>query len=434
MRFLEYLKRLLALFLSLIAIIQFSIVGRATCLNGDVDNNNFISTADAKLALCYASHILTPTEYQKNAADVNRDGYINTDDAVIILKIASGVQKNFTHEYSDWEIVYESNCTDEGVAVCYCTICDESFTKVLYPTGHNFVGQSCTEAGFCENCGEEIPATGHNIVNNNCTYCDFSTKAPTITYKKKIIDFNSSMEDVVAVLGSPKDILTDSTNHGLLKILVYCYDYKNLGIFTFFNNRLSQFYTNSLSSVVEYHNKKYTLKNGNISDDILHIGDITINAYTDTVDHKIYSYLVTVGDNYNYTVTSDFTANEKLIFHLTNGCRAIQNITPLKYSQKAHTSAYKHSLDMATNNYFSHEGLNGSTPVDRMLAAGIDCYMYAENIAAGYPDAYKQNNGWYNSPGHRANMLVPELKYLGVGIAYKRNSIYQYYAIQNFFA
>ena len=434
MRFLKISKYFFSLFFSVVTVILLTVNTGAVCINGDVDNDTIFSTEDARLALCFVSDLLSPTEEQFNAADANRDGYITTEDAVIILRLASGVQKPSTHEYTDWEIVEDATCTNDGYAVCTCTLCKKTFTKILYAEGHIPVGLSCTENGICETCDEVIPAPGHTFVNGTCSVCDFSKKQPNITYKNKTIKFYSTSESIISILGKPCDTLTDATVHGTLKILVYYSNYKDLGIFTFFDNKLSQFYTNNLATVVEHKNKRYSLKGSTVSDSKLYIGDITIEPYVDEVDNKTYSFLATVEEKYEYADTSDFTANEKLILHLVNGCRALHKCPPLLYSEKAHNSAYKHSLDMASNNYFSHIGLNGSDPGDRMSAEGIAWHMYAENIAAGYPDAYYQNNGWYNSTGHRANMLIPDLEYLGVGIAYKKHSTYRYYATENFFS
>lgn len=434
MRSLKIFKRLLSLCISVLFLISAIITGSAVCLNGDIDNDNSFSVADARLALYFTANILTPSEEEQYAADVNRDGYITTEDAVIILRIASGIQKPSPHEYSDWEIVEDPTCTEDGYAVSYCNICDKPFRKKLYAKGHNFIIPGCTEDGYCSDCGETKPATGHNFVNGTCSVCNFSTKSPAITYKGKTISFNSTSEKVISALGKAQDTLTDTTTLGPVKILIYYTDYKDLGVFTFFNNKLSQFYTNASKADVSHKNKEYSLKQSAVSSTKLNIGDIAVEAFVDKVDGGVYSFLATVGEQYQYYTTDDFTANERLILHLVNGCRALHNASPLLYSEKAHNSAYKHSLDMATNNYFSHYGLNNSTPGDRMRAANINWWMCAENIAAGYLDAYVQNDGWYNSPGHRANMLTPELEYLGVGIAFNGFSTYRFYATQNFYS
>ena len=48
------------------------------------------------------------------------------------------------------------------------------------------------------------------------------------------------------------------------------------------------------------------------------------------------------------------------------------------------SAAARHSADMATNNFFSHTGSDGSTVAERSADAGFDTFPLGENIAAGY--------------------------------------------------
>ncbi len=81
------------------------------------------------------------------------------------------------------------------------------------------------------------------------------------------------------------------------------------------------------------------------------------------------------------------------------------------------TAARDHSQDMATQNYFDHTGLNGSTFSQRIAAAGYPGGTLAENIFAGDPTAQGAFDSWRNSPGHNANMLNPAYKAIGIGRA-----------------
>jgi uncharacterized protein YkwD len=73
---------------------------------------------------------------------------------------------------------------------------------------------------------------------------------------------------------------------------------------------------------------------------------------------------------------------------------------------------------MATYNYFSHTGRDGSTFTTRASRAGYN-YAIGENIAWGYrtPDAVM--TAWMNSSGHKANILNCKAKSIGVGLARK---------------
>ena len=65
-----------------------------------------------------------------------------------------------------------------------------------------------------------------------------------------------------------------------------------------------------------------------------------------------------------------------------NQIRAKFGLQPLSVSATATRVAQKHAQDMATNNFFSHRGSDGSTGVSRLTAAGCRGTR-AENIAKG---------------------------------------------------
>jgi uncharacterized protein YkwD len=98
-----------------------------------------------------------------------------------------------------------------------------------------------------------------------------------------------------------------------------------------------------------------------------------------------------------------------------NKQRALYGLKPVVANAKLNTAAQKHSKDMATNDFFSHTGSDGSSPFTRMTRESYN-YTYAmENIAAGYATVNAVVTGWMNSPGHRANILSNYLKEIGVG-------------------
>jgi len=91
------------------------------------------------------------------------------------------------------------------------------------------------------------------------------------------------------------------------------------------------------------------------------------------------------------------------------------------------TAALGHSKDMATKNFFSHTGSNGSTVGQRVTAAGFKWSYVNENIAAGYTTTADVVKGWLASAGHCANMMTPKATRIGVGYAYNANATYKHY-------
>lgn len=111
---------------------------------------------------------------------------------------------------------------------------------------------------------------------------------------------------------------------------------------------------------------------------------------------------------------------EKEVARLVNEERAKEGLAPLTLDSKLSDVARAHSKDMAKNTFFDHTNLRGESPFDRMHNAGITYRTAGENIAAGQVSAEEVMISWMNSPGHRANILNPDYKYIGVGY-YKGN-------------
>jgi uncharacterized protein YkwD len=77
--------------------------------------------------------------------------------------------------------------------------------------------------------------------------------------------------------------------------------------------------------------------------------------------------------------------------------------------------ARAHSQDMFINGYFAHDNLQGKDPFDRMRAAGVRFNTAGENLALAQTVEIAHVN-LMNSPGHRANILNPNFRRVGIGI------------------
>ncbi len=77
-------------------------------------------------------------------------------------------------------------------------------------------------------------------------------------------------------------------------------------------------------------------------------------------------------------------------------------------------AALAHSDDMVSRNFFDHTGSSGSSPGDRITAAGYPWRGWGENIAAGQGSVAEVVDGWMKSDGHCANLMNPAYKDIGV--------------------
>ncbi len=109
------------------------------------------------------------------------------------------------------------------------------------------------------------------------------------------------------------------------------------------------------------------------------------------------------------------------IVQLTNAFRQQNGLAPLTLNNRLTSAAQIHAQDMALQDFVSHTGADGSSIGDRISATGYRWSLAAENIAAGYQTAAAAVQGWIDSPGHRANLLDPQLTEIGVGYYFLAN-------------
>jgi uncharacterized protein YkwD len=102
-------------------------------------------------------------------------------------------------------------------------------------------------------------------------------------------------------------------------------------------------------------------------------------------------------------------------------------VPALTIDSRLTSAAQGHAQDMASNNYFSHTGLDGSSPVDRIGAAGYHGTGWAENIAGGQTSVDEVMTAWWNSAGHCADFMASFVTQIGFGLATNPSSTYRTY-------
>jgi uncharacterized protein YkwD len=106
------------------------------------------------------------------------------------------------------------------------------------------------------------------------------------------------------------------------------------------------------------------------------------------------------------------------VLELTNAERAKAGLPPLTVSTQLTQAAQQYSQVLATDSCFAHTCGPMPEMVQRDTQAGYTGWTaVGENIAAGYPTPEAVVAGWMASPGHRANILNPDYRELGVGLA-----------------
>lgn len=105
---------------------------------------------------------------------------------------------------------------------------------------------------------------------------------------------------------------------------------------------------------------------------------------------------------------------------------------PLKWNATLEKASQNHADDMAKNQYFSHQGRDGSSPFQRLERLGYRFWTAAENISAGRATAEQAMSGWLKSAGHCANIMNPDVQEVGMAMAHNPSSRFRYYWVQNF--
>jgi hypothetical protein len=101
----------------------------------------------------------------------------------------------------------------------------------------------------------------------------------------------------------------------------------------------------------------------------------------------------------------------------TNSERVQNKVGTLTENAQLDAAAQAKANDMATKDYFAHQSPDGKQPWDFIAAAGYD-YQYAgENLAVRFVDSQDVVNAWMASPTHRANIVKPVYRDIGIGIA-----------------
>lgn len=106
------------------------------------------------------------------------------------------------------------------------------------------------------------------------------------------------------------------------------------------------------------------------------------------------------------------------------------SVPALAWESRLAQAAYDHSLDMATQNYFSHTSQDGRTLGQRVTATGYGWQAIGENIAAGYGRTQTVVDGWMASDGHCANLMSSSYTQMGLGCARDAGSTYGIYWTQ----
>ena len=137
-------------------------------------------------------------------------------------------------------------------------------------------------------------------------------------------------------------------------------------------------------------------------------------------------------------VRADTDQAAQQIVDATNRFRKQEGLQAVSIDPELAQAARDFAGYMARTNKYGHTA-DGQRPAERASQHGYEYCIVLENIAyqyssAGFPTdqlATRFVQGWKDSPGHRKNMLDPDVTQTGVGVAHSEESGV-YYAVQMF--
>ncbi|WP_316570483.1 CAP-associated domain-containing protein [Neobacillus sp. YIM B06451] len=284
-------------------------------------------------------------------------------------------------------------------------------------------------------------------------------KKAAVAESKTPVELTDTRITIVDKLGTEKRI---SVNEYGTSWYTYHKGYRNYYMISYVNGKIGALYT--MDSAFQFGNIKVGMGRDTVKAELgtpvegILKGSISYSARNDSEQETFYrdGYYITVFyDIHNYgkatalQIVSKDVENRKAgffaqpsaslqqafelqLFDLVNADRVGHGIPALAWSEKARVSSRRHSLDMATNHFFSHTNTYGQDPFDRMKATGIVYQAAGENIAMGYTSSIFAHEALMNSLGHRKNILSGKYSHLGAGVQFQAETMRPYFT-QNFY-
>lgn len=114
---------------------------------------------------------------------------------------------------------------------------------------------------------------------------------------------------------------------------------------------------------------------------------------------------------------------ESAVRCLLNRERHAHGLGALSAEHRLHGASVRFARQMVARRFFAHVGPDGRTLLDRLRSAryvtsGLRRYAIAENLAYGRGGRSTPRSivsAWMHSAGHRANILDPRFRHVGIG-------------------
>lgn len=115
------------------------------------------------------------------------------------------------------------------------------------------------------------------------------------------------------------------------------------------------------------------------------------------------------------------------VFAASNTIRVARKLKPLAPNGALVRAAQMKADDMERRDYFAHASPEGWRAYHWVYLAKGNQVVVGENLAKGFSSVETLENGWMNSPTHRAILLGSDWTQTGVGISKDGKYVVQYF-------
>ena len=126
--------------------------------------------------------------------------------------------------------------------------------------------------------------------------------------------------------------------------------------------------------------------------------------------------------------SGNLTVAEQYLLAAANEDRVNQGLQPLRFDPVLAEASAVHAREMAAHAEISHQFNGEPALAERGANVGAHFSLITENVAEA-PTSVIIHNLWMHSPGHRANLLDPNVDSIGIAIV---NRNHQLYAVEDF--
>jgi uncharacterized protein YkwD len=125
---------------------------------------------------------------------------------------------------------------------------------------------------------------------------------------------------------------------------------------------------------------------------------------------------------------NSLTVAEQYLLAAANEARANQGLPPVRLDPVLSEASAQHAREMANHADISHQFDGEPELAMRGANAGAHFSLISENVGEA-PSSVIIHDLWMHSPGHRANLLDPNVDSIGIAIVTRDN---QLYAVEDF--